>query len=164
MNISFLFRLDGDDNVTRKETAGQPKAADEEPLFPTDLFTLEERRNGAVALHIIGVIYMFYALALVCDEFFVPSLDVITEKVRASRSTFFSFVKPRREDLRPSLPSPFLCLPEWSLLPAVRAQDRGEKSESLRASPSCRRRIRCPFVLPFAGWRHRHAHASCDRE
>ena len=24
---------------------------------------------------------MFYALALVCDEFFVPSLDVITEKV-----------------------------------------------------------------------------------
>ncbi len=28
-----------------------------------------------------GIIYMFYALALVCDEFFVPSLDVITEKV-----------------------------------------------------------------------------------
>ena len=24
---------------------------------------------------------MFYALALVCDEFFVPALDVITEKV-----------------------------------------------------------------------------------
>jgi len=27
-----------------------------------------------------GVIYMFIALAIVCDEFFVPSLDVIIEK------------------------------------------------------------------------------------
>jgi sodium/potassium/calcium exchanger 2 len=45
------------------------------------LFTLEERQNGAVAFHIIGVIYMFVALAIVCDEFFVPSLDVIIEKL-----------------------------------------------------------------------------------
>ncbi|XP_058820028.1 sodium/potassium/calcium exchanger Nckx30C isoform X2 [Topomyia yanbarensis] len=52
-----------------------------DPLFPTDLFTLEQRRNGAVALHILGVIYMFVALAIVCDEFFVPSLDVIIEKL-----------------------------------------------------------------------------------
>ena len=51
------------------------------PLFPTDLFTLEQRKNGAVAFHIIGVIYMFVALAIVCDEFFVPSLDVIIEKL-----------------------------------------------------------------------------------
>lgn len=48
-------------------------------MFPKDLFTLEERRNGAIILHIIGVMYMFVALAIVCDEFFVPSLDVIIE-------------------------------------------------------------------------------------
>ncbi|XP_059486292.1 sodium/potassium/calcium exchanger Nckx30C isoform X2 [Neocloeon triangulifer] len=52
-----------------------------DPLFPEDLFTLEQRRQGAVALHILGVIYMFVALAIVCDEFFVPSLDVIIEKL-----------------------------------------------------------------------------------
>jgi solute carrier family 24 (sodium/potassium/calcium exchanger), member 2 len=52
-----------------------------DPLFPKDLFTLEERKNGAVVLHILGVIYMFVALAIVCDEFFVPSLDVIIEKL-----------------------------------------------------------------------------------
>ncbi len=40
------------------------------------------QKNGAITLYIIGIIYMFYALALVCDEFFVPSLDVITEKVK----------------------------------------------------------------------------------
>lgn len=52
-----------------------------DPLFPEDLFTLEQRRNGAVTFHILGVIYMFVALAIVCDEFFVPSLDVIIEKL-----------------------------------------------------------------------------------
>lgn len=54
---------------------------EKDPLFPKDLFTLEERRNGAIILHIIGVMYMFVALAIVCDEFFVPSLDVIIEKL-----------------------------------------------------------------------------------
>lgn len=55
---------------------------DDDPLFPADLFTDEQLSHGAVILHILGIVYMFYALALVCDEFFVPSLDVITEKVR----------------------------------------------------------------------------------
>ncbi|XP_058025849.1 sodium/potassium/calcium exchanger 2 isoform X2 [Ahaetulla prasina] len=52
--------------------------------YPTDLFSLEERRRGAVILHIIGMVYMFVALAIVCDEFFVPSLTVITEKLGIS--------------------------------------------------------------------------------
>lgn len=52
-----------------------------DPLFPEDLFTLEQRKQGAVVLHVLGVIYMFVALAIVCDEFFVPSLDVIIEKL-----------------------------------------------------------------------------------
>ncbi|NXD83203.1 NCKX2 protein, partial [Halcyon senegalensis] len=52
--------------------------------YPEDLFSLEERRKGAVILHIIGMIYMFIALAIVCDEFFVPSLTVITEKLAIS--------------------------------------------------------------------------------
>ncbi|XP_015184429.1 PREDICTED: sodium/potassium/calcium exchanger Nckx30C isoform X1 [Polistes dominula] len=51
------------------------------PLFPRDLFTVQQRRQGAVILHVLGVVYMFVALAIVCDEFFVPSLDVIIEKL-----------------------------------------------------------------------------------
>lgn len=51
------------------------------PLFPRDLFSLDERRNGAIIFHVLGVVYMFVALAIVCDEFFVPSLDVIIEKL-----------------------------------------------------------------------------------
>ncbi|KAM7093908.1 sodium/potassium/calcium exchanger 2 isoform 1-T1 [Molossus nigricans] len=52
--------------------------------YPTDLFSLEDRRKGAIILHVIGMIYMFIALAIVCDEFFVPSLTVITEKLGIS--------------------------------------------------------------------------------
>ena len=49
--------------------------------FPMDIFSLEQKRMGAIILHIIGIIYMFAALALVCDEFFVPSLEIIIEKL-----------------------------------------------------------------------------------
>ncbi|KAB1277421.1 Sodium/potassium/calcium exchanger 4, partial [Camelus dromedarius] len=47
--------------------------------FPADLFSNQERQHGAVLLHILGALYMFYALAIVCDDFFVPSLEKICE-------------------------------------------------------------------------------------
>ncbi|XP_016846390.1 sodium/potassium/calcium exchanger 4 isoform X2 [Anolis carolinensis] len=52
--------------------------------FPDDLFTNQERQQGAILLHIIGALYMFYALAIVCDDFFVPSLEKICEKLHLS--------------------------------------------------------------------------------
>ena len=50
-------------------------------LFPKDAFTLEQRQNGAIIFHIIGVLYMVYALALVCDNFFVPAIEEIRKRV-----------------------------------------------------------------------------------
>ncbi|KAF2355761.1 Sodium/potassium/calcium exchanger, partial [Trinorchestia longiramus] len=55
-----------------------------DPLFPPELFTEEQLANGAIFLHVLGMIYMFVALAMVCDEFFVPALDVIIEKLGIS--------------------------------------------------------------------------------
>ncbi|KAL6110294.1 slc24a2 [Pungitius sinensis] len=52
--------------------------------YPVDLFTVEERRQGYVCFHMFGMLYMFIALAIVCDEFFVPALTVITEKLQIS--------------------------------------------------------------------------------
>ncbi|XP_044075710.1 sodium/potassium/calcium exchanger 1-like isoform X2 [Siniperca chuatsi] len=52
--------------------------------YPEDLFSVEQRRQGWVVLHVIGMIYMFVALAIVCDEFFVPGLEVITNKLEIS--------------------------------------------------------------------------------
>ncbi|XP_034043698.1 sodium/potassium/calcium exchanger 3-like [Thalassophryne amazonica] len=52
--------------------------------FPTDLFTNKERTEGAVALHVLCTVYMFCALALVCDDYFVPSLEKICERLHLS--------------------------------------------------------------------------------
>ncbi|XP_011804781.1 PREDICTED: sodium/potassium/calcium exchanger 4 isoform X2 [Colobus angolensis palliatus] len=52
--------------------------------FPADLFSNKERQHGAVLLHILGALYMFYALAIVCDDFFVPSLEKICERLHLS--------------------------------------------------------------------------------
>ncbi|KAG7253418.1 hypothetical protein CRUP_006831, partial [Coryphaenoides rupestris] len=52
--------------------------------YPTDYFSLDQRRQGFVVLHMFGMLYMFIALAIVCDEFFVPALTVITEKLAIS--------------------------------------------------------------------------------
>ncbi|XP_055516940.1 sodium/potassium/calcium exchanger 1 [Leucoraja erinacea] len=52
--------------------------------YPVDVFSLEERRQGWVLLHVTGMVYMFIALALVCDEFFVPSLGAIIERLKIS--------------------------------------------------------------------------------
>ncbi|CAI5643788.1 sodium/potassium/calcium exchanger 3 [Oreochromis niloticus] len=60
----------------------QPRAAIHE--FPEDIFTKEQRKNGAVCLHALCAIYMFYALAIVCDDYFVPSLEKISENLQLS--------------------------------------------------------------------------------
>jgi len=72
---SGLSSGSGSENSTSNKTAVPEK----DPLFPPDLFTMEQIKGGAVVFYILGVIYMFVALAIVCDEFFVPALDVIIE-------------------------------------------------------------------------------------
>uniref|UniRef100_A0A3Q4BMX7 Sodium/calcium exchanger membrane region domain-containing protein n=1 Tax=Mola mola TaxID=94237 RepID=A0A3Q4BMX7_MOLML len=61
--------------------------------FPEDVFTKEQRKKGAVCLH---AIYMFYALAIVCDDYFVPSLEKISENLQLSEdvagATFTSLI------------------------------------------------------------------------
>jgi hypothetical protein len=47
--------------------------------YPKEAFTWEAKKGGAVVLYILGVMYMFIALAIVCDEFFVPALEKIVD-------------------------------------------------------------------------------------
>ena len=47
--------------------------------YPGEIFTWEQKKQGAVVLYIVGVLYMFVALAIVCDEFFVPALERIVD-------------------------------------------------------------------------------------
>ncbi|GMR53383.1 hypothetical protein PMAYCL1PPCAC_23578 [Pristionchus mayeri] len=65
-------------------TASSSSEEIDDSQFPPDAFSIEQRQKGAVLLHVIGLIYMFVALAIVCDEFFVPSLGVLTQKLAIS--------------------------------------------------------------------------------
>ena len=44
-----------------------------------ELFDCNAKKNGAVVLYILGVLYMFVGLSIVCDEFFVPALEGFVE-------------------------------------------------------------------------------------
>ncbi|NXQ30361.1 NCKX1 protein, partial [Alaudala cheleensis] len=76
--------------TTPQQENASESSPDEKPPYeskgeyPQDLFSVEERRQGWVVLHIFGMIYVFVALAIVCDEYFVPALGVITEKLEIS--------------------------------------------------------------------------------
>ncbi|XP_073348380.1 sodium/potassium/calcium exchanger 4 isoform X2 [Pagrus major] len=68
------------DNETEPKNCSEPAIHE----FPSDIFTNQERKSGAVLLHIAAALYMFLALAIVCDEYFVTSLEKICEKLDLS--------------------------------------------------------------------------------
>ena len=72
--------------LERNESSAPPhnncvKASIDE--FPNDFMTQYQRREqGGVVIHLLLAIYMFGALAVVCDDYFVPSLEQITKKLK----------------------------------------------------------------------------------
>jgi hypothetical protein len=49
--------------------------------FPHGFFNQQNRRHGAVLVHLFIVMYMFIGLALICDDYFVPSLECICKRL-----------------------------------------------------------------------------------
>ncbi|CAD6239895.1 GSCOCG00002408001-RA-CDS [Cotesia congregata] len=53
--------------------------------FPHDLFDEKQRQEGAVVVHVIVSLYLFIALAVVCDKFFVPAVEKICHALSMSK-------------------------------------------------------------------------------
>lgn len=86
MNLTLLLRLlchgmsrlwshtDGSQQATASHFQSRSLLANNTDSsnsnYPTDLFSASERSNGAIVFHVIGVLYMFVALAIVCDDYF----------------------------------------------------------------------------------------------
>uniref|UniRef100_A0A3P8SM42 Solute carrier family 24 member 4 n=1 Tax=Amphiprion percula TaxID=161767 RepID=A0A3P8SM42_AMPPE len=68
------------ENKTEEKNCSEPAIHE----FPDDLFTNDERKSGAIMLHIVATLYMFLALAITCDEYFVTSLEKVCEKLDLS--------------------------------------------------------------------------------
>ncbi|GAB5572485.1 sodium/potassium/calcium exchanger 5 [Prionailurus iriomotensis] len=47
--------------------------------FPEGFFTKQERTDGGIVIYFLIILYMFMAVSIVCDEYFLPSLEIISE-------------------------------------------------------------------------------------
>ncbi|XP_066271890.1 sodium/potassium/calcium exchanger 5-like [Branchiostoma lanceolatum] len=54
--------------------------------YPKDLFTADQRRKGAVLLHVLAVLYLFLATAIVCEDYFMPAIYVCTARFQLDPS------------------------------------------------------------------------------
>jgi len=79
---SWVSRAVAEEDRCSKKQCDVPRSNDS--MLPTPVFDNDQMKHGAVILHCIGILYMFLALALVCDNYFVPSLDVVIEKFNIS--------------------------------------------------------------------------------
>lgn len=52
--------------------------------FPRPLMGPSARKHGGLIIHVIVAVYTFLGLAIVCDDYFVSSLDRICEELRLS--------------------------------------------------------------------------------
>lgn len=65
------------ENSTKEKNCTSP-GVDE---FPSDGFTRKQRQHGWVFLHCIMACYCFWLLAIVCDDYFVPSIGLLCIKL-----------------------------------------------------------------------------------
>lgn len=50
--------------------------------FPSDGFTREDRKHGWITVHLLIACYCFWLLAIVCDDYFVPAIELMCKKLQ----------------------------------------------------------------------------------
>uniref|UniRef100_A0A3P9KDH6 Sodium/potassium/calcium exchanger 1 n=1 Tax=Oryzias latipes TaxID=8090 RepID=A0A3P9KDH6_ORYLA len=78
MEEEMSFDSESTDHAYLRIRGGHGKSS------PADLFSVEQRRKGWVILHFLGIMYMFVSLIIICDEFFLPAVGLIMEKLAVS--------------------------------------------------------------------------------
>jgi len=81
-DISQRFRRSAENETTEEEAKNCSEPAYQE--FPSDGFTNDQRSGGAIVIHVLISLYMFLGLAIICDDYFVASLEQIVEKLQLS--------------------------------------------------------------------------------
>lgn len=62
--------------------------------FPSDGFTREDRKHGWITVHLLIACYCFWLLAIVCDDYFVPAIELMCKSrtFETLRSLTFPFI------------------------------------------------------------------------
>ncbi|KAK1785244.1 hypothetical protein P4O66_018639 [Electrophorus voltai] len=53
--------------------------------FPNGFFTVQERKDGGIIIYFLIIFYMLLAVSIVCDKYFLPSLEVISDRLGLSQ-------------------------------------------------------------------------------
>ncbi|XP_043286072.1 sodium/potassium/calcium exchanger 4-like [Venturia canescens] len=64
-----------------KKNCNQPSIQE----FPPDGLTRTQRQSGFILIHVVIATYLFLLLAVVCDDFFVPSIQKICDKLQVTK-------------------------------------------------------------------------------
>jgi len=76
-NATVPFR----ENATSSAPTVATKEGNWRDGFPPEAFTSEENRKGAIVCWVALTLYTFLAISIICDEFFVPALEVLSERM-----------------------------------------------------------------------------------
>ena len=80
-----LLQSDDDaDDVAALAVNCTPRSIDQ---FPADFMSEQQRKNGGVVVHILLSLYIFAAIAIVCDDYFVASLEKLSTGSSSSSSS-----------------------------------------------------------------------------
>ncbi|KAK3926778.1 Sodium/potassium/calcium exchanger 5 [Frankliniella fusca] len=66
------------------EQAPQCEGDAEDALFPGELFDQTQLRHGAVIIYFIFAFYGFLVIAMVCENYFLPTVEIICEELGLS--------------------------------------------------------------------------------
>lgn len=80
-SLSILSDNTNTSSVVADDFNHSSSTSDVGKSYPEDLFSDTQLYRGAVILHAVGTVYMFVGLAIVCDEYFIPALEVITVRL-----------------------------------------------------------------------------------
>jgi len=81
-NDFYQSNTDHADSLSVRSLLSDPEVPETTiPGYPDDLFSKEQIRDGAWLLYLMGMMYTFIAIALVCDEWFVPAIEEIVERM-----------------------------------------------------------------------------------
>ncbi|NP_001402849.1 sodium/potassium/calcium exchanger 5 [Rattus norvegicus] len=53
--------------------------------FPEGFFTKQESTDGGIVIYFLITLYMFMAVSIVCDKYFLPSLEIISDSLGLSQ-------------------------------------------------------------------------------
>ncbi|XP_026464583.1 sodium/potassium/calcium exchanger 2-like [Ctenocephalides felis] len=76
-----IYRTLANGTVVEDFTCVAPSSVED---FPEDLFTDEQLAQGAIILHFIAGVYCFTLLAVICNDYFIPSVECICEDLHIS--------------------------------------------------------------------------------